>query len=349
MKTNILFSIDGRKTLADKIVKACNGFNPPIGGVSFVNDVVLLGDVNKQKFSDGELCVDFADSVRGKRVYLLSSPDTSDEIFKLYFAIDAARRASASEIIPIIPYFPYARQDKKDQPRGSIGAKVIASQIENLGATSVITFDLHADQIQGFFDIPVTHIEGKMVFADHIANNITLNTILAGPDAGSGKRLKRMVKHLSKHYGINLSYVMMDKTREEANKVEKMYVIGDVTGKDVWLLDDMIDTAGTICTGADTLIEAGAKSVRSACSHPVLSGPAYDRLNASKLKELIVSDSLPLREVSGYGDMIALGQAMGGREKIKVISVAEQIGFAMAAINNDLSYEALKSKHDAKN
>ena len=153
-----------------------------------------IGKVNKQKFSDGELCTDFESSVRGKRVYLLSSPNTSDEIIKLEFAIDAAKRAAAKEIIPVLPYFPYARQDKKDQSRGPIGAKVMALKLEAIGATSIITFDLHADQIQGFFEIPVTHVEGKNIFASYIKEIATENTVLCGPDAGSGKRVKRMKK-----------------------------------------------------------------------------------------------------------------------------------------------------------
>ena len=324
MIESLLFSLDGREDLAKKIVKCANSWN----NESAQN--IDLGYLRSQKFSDGELCVDFTDSVRGKRVYILSSPNTSDEIIKLELAIDAAKRAAAHEIIVILPYFPYARQDKKDQSRGPIGAKVMALKLEALGATSIITYDLHADQIQGFFQIPVTHIEGKNVFDDYIyalsASGLT-NIILCGPDAGSGKRVKRMKDQLLKKYNVNLNYVMLDKTRKEANVIDEMVIIGDVRNKDVIILDDMVDTAGTLCKAAEVLIENGAKSVRAIISHGVLSGPAYNRIDDSMLTELIISDSLE--------SMVM--------EKIVVFSVDEQIGMAIAANNLGLSYDALKS------
>lgn len=324
MIDSLLFSLDGREDIADKIIKSANSFSEN------VSDDTKNGNLRIQKFSDGELCVDFIDSVRNRRVYLLSSPNTSDELMKLNLAIDAAKRGSAKEIVVIIPYFPYARQDKKDQSRGPIGAKIIAEMIEQRGATSVITYDLHADQIQGFFNIPLTHIEGKNVFDDYIyalhysgMNNI----ILCGPDAGSGKRVKRMKDQLSDKYGINVNYVMLDKTRKEANVIEDMVIIGDVKGKDVIILDDMVDTAGTLCKAAEVLIENGAKSVRAIISHGILSGPAYNRIDDSMLTELIISDSLE--------SMVM--------EKIAVFTVAEQIGMAIAANNLGLSYDTLKS------
>jgi len=324
MIESLLFSLDGREDIARKIALSANSWNKTEA------QNIEIGYLRNQKFSDGELCVDFTDSLRGKRVYLLSSPNTSDEIIKLELAIDAAKRAAAHEIIVILPYFPYARQDKKDQSRGPIGAKVMALKLEALGATSVITYDLHADQIQGFFEIPVTHIEGKNVFDNYIyALSVSGMTdiILCGPDAGSGKRVKRMKDQLFKKYGVSVNYVMIDKTRKEANIIDEMIIIGDVTGKDVVILDDMVDTAGTLCKAADVLIENGAKSVRAIISHGVLSGPAYDRIDNSILTELIISDSLET--------MV--------HEKIVVFSVDDQIGMAIAANNLGLSYDALKS------
>lgn len=290
------------------------------------NDI-KLESVHKQKFSDGELCVNFLNSVRGKRVYLLTSPNDSDEIIKLMLAIDAAKRAAAKEIIPIIPYFPYQRSDKKDYNRGPIGAKVMVDMIEGQGATGIVTFDLHADQIQGFFTIPITHLEGKNVFDEYIKDIYSDNLILAGPDAGSGKRVKRIKEHIKNKYGLQLSYVMLDKTRSEANVIDSMEIIGDVTGKDVIILDDMVDTAGTLCKAAEIIIDKGAKSVRAIISHGVLSGPALDRIEQSKLTELIISDSLPRNFMS---------------KKIKTISLAKQIALAISAINTDISYEWLK-------
>jgi ribose-phosphate pyrophosphokinase len=247
-------------------------------------------------------------------------------------AIDAAKRAAAAEIIVILPYFPYARQDKKDQSRGPIGAKVMVEMIENRGATGVITFDLHADQIQGFFNIPVTHLEGKNVFDNYIASIYNENTILCGPDAGSGKRVKRMKDQLAKYHDISINYVMLDKTRKQANVIDEMIIIGDVTGKDVIILDDMVDTAGTLCKAAEVIMEAGANSVRAIISHGVLSGPALGRIEKSVLTELVISDSLDKGdEPIGYGI-----------PKIKTISVATQIGYAVIAINSQSSYEGLK-------
>ena len=349
---SLLFSLDGRNELAKAIIAETNDL-----GRGSEYEYLSLGELNIQKFSDNELCVDFTDSVRGKRVYILTSPNTSDKIMKLNLAIDAAKRAAASEIIPILPYFPYARQDKKDQSRGPIGAKIIAEMLEQRGATSVITFDLHADQIQGFFNIPVTHIEGKNVFDEYINQLCGFNNavkkdihatntkfILCGPDAGSGKRVKRMQKQLQAKHNLSLNYVMLDKTRTEANKVDEMVIIGDVRDKSVIILDDMVDTAGTLCKAAETLIEAGANEVRAIIGHGVLSGPAYERIGQSKLKELIISDSLqllPIKKTNPTGEDKAFHE--NGLHKIKVITVAKQIGFAVAAINNHISYEVLKA------
>jgi ribose-phosphate pyrophosphokinase len=323
MLESVLIAIDGRQDLAQAIINSIKQIK---------KDPIVIDTVNSQKFSDGELCVDFTNSIRGKRVYLLTSPNNSDEIIKLNLAIDAAKRAAAKEIIPILPYFPYARQDKKDQPRGPIGAKVMVEMIENRGATGVITFDLHADQIQGFFNIPVTHLEGKNVFDNYIASIYNDNTILCGPDAGSGKRVKRMKDQLAKYHDISINYVMLDKTRKQANVIDEMIIIGDVTGKDVIILDDMVDTAGTLCKAAEVIMEAGANSVRAIISHGVLSGPALGRIEESVLKELIISDSLDK----------GTGTIGFGMTKIKSISVATQIGYAVVAINSHSSYEGIK-------
>lgn len=335
MVESVLISLDGREDLANAVISNIN-LNKKLA------KTVSLDYVNSQKFSDGELCVDFQNSIRGKRVYLLSSPNTSDEIMKLNLAIDAAKRAAAKEIIPILPYFPYARQDKKDQARGPIGAKVMVEMIEQRGATGVITFDLHADQIQGFFNIPVTHLEGKNVFDSYIASIYDEDTILCGPDeeivlsscdAGGVKRVKRMVTKLKEKHSIDINYVVIDKTRTKANSVEKVTIIGDVKNKHVIIVDDMIDTFGSADKAIDGLIDAGAKSVRMIASHGILSGPALDRLSNSKLSQLIISNSLELNIPENHPV----------RSKIKVISVANQIAYAITSINSSSSLEKILS------
>ncbi len=322
MLESVLVSLDGRIELAESIIKSVNKH------FGTIDKNIVLDEIHSQKFSDGELCVDYKNSIRGKRVYLLSSPNNSDEIMKMNLAIDAAKRAAAKEIIIILPYFPYARQDKKDQSRGPIGAKVMAEMIEQRGATGVITYDLHADQIQGFFNVPITHLEGKNVFDSYIAKIYDEDTILCGPDAGSAKRVKRMKDQVHDVHGLSLNIVMLDKTRKEANVIDEMLIIGDVVGKNVIILDDMVDTAGTLCKAAEVLIDAGAKSVRAIISHPVLSGKAYERIEASVLTELVVSDSLEITK----------------SKKIKVISVDKQIALAICAINSHSSYEGLKTE-----
>jgi ribose-phosphate pyrophosphokinase len=327
MIESILVALDGRIDFAETIIGEIKKLDKKIK--------IELDPITTQKFSDGELCVDFEKSIRGKRVYILTSPTNSDEIIKLNLAIDAAKRAAAVQIIPILPFFPYQRSDKKDQKRGPIGAKVMAEMIEQRGATGVITFDLHADQIQGFFNIPVTHLEGKNVFSDYIKSIATEDTILCGPDAGSGKRVERMKKELEKTHGLDLDFVLMYKTRAKANVIDTMSVIGDVNGKDVIILDDMVDTAGTLCKAAEVLIEAGAKSVRAIISHGICSGPALARIEKSVLTELVISNSLP-KPVDKNG--------MYPNTKINVISMAKQIGIAMSAINSSSSYEGLKKE-----
>ena len=328
MNDSVLVALDGREDLANSVIDFINNN-------SKIKEKVKLDIINSQKFSDGELCVDFESSIRGKRVYILSSPNNSDEIIKLNLAIDAAKRAAAREIIPILPYFPYARQDKKDQSRGPIGAKVMVEMIEHRGATGVITFDLHADQIQGFFNIPVTHLEGKNVFDSYIASIYDEDTILCGPDAGSGKRVKRMKDQLANYHDISINYVMLDKTRKQANVIDDMVIIGDVAGKNVIILDDMVDTAGTLCKAAEVIMEAGAKSVRAIISHGICSGPALARIENSVLTELVISDSL--RKPTDYNGIF-------GNDKLNVISMAKQISLAVSAINSKTSYEGLKKE-----
>lgn len=324
MIDSLLFNISDREDLVEAILRETN--HPSYHEVCHI----IVGKVRKQKFSDGELCVDYIDSVRGKRVFILSSFNNSDEIIKLNLAIDAAKRAGAVEIIPILPYFIYARGDKKDQARGPIAGKVMAEMIEQRGATSIIAFDLHADQIQGFFNIPVIHIQGKNVFDEYIYDIYDKNIILCSPDAGGGKRVKRMKDNFEKKYGPYLNYVMLDKTRKEANVVDEMVIIGDVNGKDVIIIDDMIDTFGTADKAVEILLENGANSVSMIASHGILSGPAIDRINKSKIKELVISDSLYCEP----------------NDKIKIVSVGKQIGIAMKSLTSSMSYEALNMGKD---
>lgn len=336
---SLLFAVDGRIDVAQNIIKEGRD-------IFSGNFTTKLGTLNIQKFSDNESCPDFEDSIRGKRVYLLSSPNTPEEIMKLFLAIDAAKRAEAKEIIPILPYFPYARQDKKDQPRGPIGAKMIATNLEALGATSIITFDLHADQIQGFFEIPVTHIEGKNVFDSYLSTICDDDTVLCGPDAGASKRVKRMKDQLQKSHNISLTYVMIDKTRSKANQIDEMIIIGDVKGKNVIIIDDMADTAGTLCKAADELMIAGAKSVMAVTTHGVLSGDAYVNIGGSQLKELVISNSLKRKSVeelclNDYTEEKCY-KIRKAFDKINVVNVDKQIAMVIMAKNSDTSYEQLK-------
>lgn len=319
---SVIFSLDNRIDLLDNIIGNINEY------YGYLNKPILIGRSNIETFSDGEMSINYLTSLRSKRVYILASTKNSDDIILLNFAIDAAKRAAAYEIIPILPYFSYARQDKIDNLRGSIGAKVIAEMLEHRGATSVITFDLHAEQIQGFFNIPVIHMEGKYLFASYIADNITSNTILCAPDSGASKRVKGYRDWIKEKYNINLNYVTIDKTRKEANVVDNMIIIGDVKGKEVIIIDDMVDTGGTLCKASEELINAGAITVRAIATHGVLSGSAYDKILKSTLLEFVCSDSLVIQS----------------KPKIKVISVAKQIAKAIIAINNNTSIDELKRK-----
>ena len=251
-----------------------------------------LGDVTVRRFSDGEMRVIINQSVRGAWVFFIQSTfSPTDNLMELLLMMDAAKRASAGYITAVIPYFGYARQDRKDKPRVPISARMIANILQTAGADRVMTMDFHADQIQGFFDIPVDHLKSEAIFIPHLAENIDLsNVIFASPDVGGVKRARTYSKHFHREL------VICDKVRKEVNQVAEMTVIGEVEGADVIVVDDLVDTAGTLCRAAEVLMEKGAKSVRALCTHPVLSGDAYEKIAASKFMEVIVCDTIPLKK-----------------------------------------------------
>lgn len=345
---SIIFAVDGRDDLVDSIVKQ----------LTMTMCDISIGVIHTEKFSDGEVCSDFKTSVRGKRIYLLSSPNTAEKVLQLNFAIDAAKRAGAKEIIPILPYFPYARQDKKDQARGPIGAKVMAEMLEQRGATQVITFDLHADQIQGFFNIPVMHMEGKYLFDRYIfdvfRDKVGDSMVLCAPDAGAAKRVKGFRDQLKERWGIDLPIVMIDKTRKKANEIDSMVIIGEVRAKDVVIIDDMCDTAGTLVKAAKELKDAGAKSVRCIVTHGVLSGPALERIYNAKtdgiIDDFVCSDSLPIygRELIIYDLELSIENMNTARAEsfINLISTSQQIVKAIIATEKHTSIERLKLESD---
>lgn len=252
-----------------------------------------LGKVNFIKFSDGEIQPSFEESVRGSYVFLVQStfPPT-DNIFELLLMIDAAKRASAYKIAAVIPYFGYARQDRKDKPRTSIASKLIADMLAKAGATRVMTMDLHADQIQGFFDIPVDHLYASSIFVPYIESLGLEDMVFASPDMGGSKRA-----HAYSNY-FHTPLAICHKARVKHNEIAEMRIIGDIKNKNVIIMDDIIDTAGTICKAANLFMENGAKSVRAAVTHPVLSGPAYENIDNSPLCEVIVSNTIPLKQNS---------------------------------------------------
>lgn len=276
-----------------------------------------LGNMNIQYFADGEFVVSYEESIRGCEVYLVQSTfPNSDNLLELLLMIDAAKRASARKVIPVIPYFGWARQDRKDKPRVSIGAKLIADLLSTAGIDRVITLDLHADQIQGFFDCPVDHLLASSIFLPYIQSMKLEDLVIASPDVGGSKRASSYAKYL----GVDL--VLCHKQRAKANVVESMKIIGDVQGKNVIILDDMVDTAGTITKAADLMIENGALSVRAFASHGVLSDPATERIEKSKLTAIYFTDSIPLKKES---------------EKIKVLSVADLIANTIINVNTNKS------------
>lgn len=300
-----IFSGTGSQYLAEKIAKK---FGEP------------LGKVNIQRFSDGEIYVEFKESIRGQFVFLIQSTYApSDNLMELLLMIDAAKRASAYKVIAVIPYYGLARQDRKDRPRVAIGSKLVANMLTAAGADRVITMDLHAPQIQGYFDIPVDHLDSSAIFIPYIENLKLTNLTFAAPDVGSANRIREIATY------FECEMVICDKHRKRANEIASMVVIGDVTDRDVVLIDDICDTGGTLCKSAALMKENGARSVRALCTHPVLSGNAYKNIENSVLEELVVCDTIPLR---------------GECSKIKIISADEL--FAIT-IRNALENKSINS------
>ncbi len=280
-----------------------------------------LGDETVIEFSDGEFEPSFDESIRGADIFLIQSTmPPADNLMELLLMIDAARRASAYKINAVIPYFGYARQDKKGKPRVPIGAKLIANLLTSAGVDRVLTMDLHADQIQGFFDIPVDHLYSSSVFIPYIQSLNLSNLTIASPDMGGSNRANTYAKFL------NSEIVVCYKHREKANEVGKMLLIGDVKGKDVVLVDDMVDTAGTLTKAAEVMIESGANSVRAICTHGVFSGPAYERIDKSSLIEIAVTDTILKDHQS---------------DKVNIISIADLFASSIEAV---LKNESI-SKH----
>ena len=277
-----------------------------------------MGKINFQEFSDGEFEPVLDQSVRGGRVFLIGSTfPPADNLLELLLMIDAAKRASAKSVTVVLPYYGLARQDRKDQPRAPIGAKLVANLLTAAGATRVMTMDLHADQIQGFFEIPVDHLYASTIFIEYIQKLNLSDLTIASPDMGGAKRAKNYASHLG------ADVVIAYKERKKANVIEEMFLIGHVEGRNVILIDDMIDTAGTLCKAADILMANGAKSVRAMATHGVLSGNAYENIEKSKLLEVIVTDTIPIKtELSS---------------KIKVLSCAELFADVMKMVHEHKS------------
>ncbi|HTR80570.1 MAG TPA: ribose-phosphate pyrophosphokinase [Bacteroidota bacterium] len=262
-----------------------------------------LGGLDIRKFSDGEIWVKFLDNVRGADVFIIQPTNPpADNLMELLITIDAAKRASANRVIAVIPYFGYARQDRKDQPRVAVTAKLVANLLTQAGADRIISMDLHAPQIQGFFDIPFDHLYSSVVFVDHYRRENITDLTVVSPDVGGIKMARAYAKRLS------ADLVLIDKRRPAPNEVEVMNIVGEVKGRNVLIVDDLIDTAGTFTSAVRTLKEAGAKGIYGACTHPILSGKAMSRINGSEVTSLLVTDTIQLKEVS---------------PKIEVMSVAK--------------------------
>ena len=297
-----IFSCNQSKELCDKIAES---YGIPVGKVSFSH------------YSDGEFQPSFEESVRGARIFIVGSTNPSSEnLMEMLLMLDAAKRASARHITAVIPYFGWARQDRKDKPRVPIGAKMIAKIIEAAGATRIITMDLHADQIQGFFEKPVDHLFASTIFVPHIKSLNLDNLTIASPDMGGSKRAYAYSRFLES------DVVICYKQRKKANLISHMELIGDVEGKNVVLVDDMVDTAGTLAHAANLMIEKGAKSVRAVCTHALLSRDAYTKIGESKLEQLIVTDSI---------------NNIKKNSKIKVLSCAELFASTMYNVHHNKS------------
>lgn len=298
-----IFSGSATRYLADKIAAQ---YGKPLGSVTI------------QRFADGEMSPNFNESIRGDNVFLIQSTfPPGDNLMELLLMIDAARRASAKQVVVVLPYFGYARQDRKDKPRVAIAAKLVANLLSAAGAQRLMTCDLHAGQIQGFFDFPVDHLDGSAIFIPYLQQLNLENFIFAAPDVGGVGRARRFAAHFA------TEMVVCDKYRKRANEIASMQVIGDVEGKNVVLIDDIVDTAGTLCRAADILIEKGAKSVRAVVTHGLLSGNAVQRIEDSKLEEMILSDTIPLKQTSPKLTVLSVGSLFA--EAIKRVHGHESI------------------------
>ncbi len=287
-----------------------------------------LGKVNIQRFSDGEIGVEFMESIRGRFVFLVQSTFApADNLMELLLMIDAAKRASAYKVIAVIPYYGFARQDRKDKPRVAIGSKLVANMLVAAGADRVITMDLHAPQIQGYFDIPVDHLDSSAIFIPYIESLDLPNLTFAAPDVGSANRIREIATY------FECEMVICDKHRKRANEIASMVVIGDVTDRDIVLIDDICDTGGTLAKSAGLMKENGARSVRALCTHPVLSGNAYQNIENSVLEELVVCDTIPLRQKSN---------------KIKVLSTDELFAVTIRHAFENKSINSLFMRHRLK-
>src|SRR5829696_2170715 len=298
-----IFSGTGSQYLAEQISKR---FGTPLGKITI------------QKFSDGEIQPVFNESIRGDMVFLVQSTfSPAENLMELLLMIDAARRASAYKVIAVIPYYGYARQDRKDRPRVAIGSKLVANMLVAAGADRVITMDLHAPQIQGYFDIPVDHLDSSAVFIPYIQNLKLENLTFAAPDVGATNRIREIASY------FEAEMVICDKHRKRANEISSMVVIGDVADRDIVIIDDICDTAGTLAKAAALLKEKGARSVRAMVTHPVLSGKAYENINNSVLEELVVCDTIPVKQELS--------------PKIKVLTVADLFAVAIRNANENRS------------
>jgi ribose-phosphate pyrophosphokinase len=300
-----IFAGSGSEELAAKIAKSYG---------------TKVGEKKLTRFSDGEFTVSFEESVRGQDVFIIQSTmPPSDNLFELLLMIDAAKRASAHRIVAVMPYFGFARQDRKDRPRVAIGAKLVANLLTAAGVDRVMTMDLHADQIQGFFEVPVDHLYASTIFLPYLKSLELKDLLIAAPDTGGTKRANAYSKYLK------VDMAICYKQRKVANKIEDMTVIGEVEGKDVVLIDDIIDTAGTLTKAAEMMLDKGANSVRAICTHGVLSGPAIERIEKSPLMELIITDTIPQTHKC---------------DKIKVLSVSELFGDVIRRVKN---YDSISS------
>ena len=315
----MVFSCRASNDFATKVVEQLKPIMEP--------EEVHLGDLEVAQFSDGEFQPSYMESVRGATVFIIQSTvPPADNLMELLLCIDAAKRASADKVIAVIPYFGWARQDRKDRPRVSIGAKLVANLLKAAGADRVMSCDLHADQIQGFFDIPVDHIYASKVFLPTIENLHLKNLAIAAPDMGGAKRANAYARDLSKRRECPV--IVCHKTRARANVVAEIKAIGDVEGKDIVIVDDMIDTAGTLCKAADVLKKMGAVSVRACASHGVLSGGAEKRINDSALDEVFVTDTVPHPEI-------------GPDSKVKIISMTSVFAHMISRV---YMYEPISSQ-----